>query len=317
MVTEIKEPWQMTKGEYISANWKEYGGKANFEPDAVKMQERIWIKDYQNSVADAIRNGIRPSDEVLREFPEEIVGQWRHDYSKTFGEEKQAFATQGEKGVGYPVKDNPLYVGEPWTKTWAQYRVGNFWGMTRRASPKEYQIAKEQHRNLILKAIREGKPVPAEVLKDYPDLTRPSSHEIKHDIAKLEGSIASGEGRITTGQNAIGEKLTVPVIEATKREVEKEKGQVKELKASLEAPKQYVISLEDNRSVHARQVDQGIEAKEVTTRGSKEGVAHWRKHPNRMDIRGVDTPRKTKKPPTRAIIDRRGRYHKQRSGTVI
>jgi len=29
------------------------------------------------------------------------------------------------------------------------------------------------------------------------------------------------------------------------------------------------------------------------------------------------TPRKGRKPPTRAIIDRRGRYHKQRSGTVI
>jgi hypothetical protein len=79
----------------------------------------------------------------------------------------------------------------------------------------------------------------------------------------------------------------------------------------------YIISLDDNRSIHAKRIDQALLAKEVTTKRSKAGVARWRSHPNQMDVRGVDTPRRKGKPPTRAVIDRRGRYHKQRSGTVI
>jgi len=82
-------------------------------------------------------------------------------------------------------------------------------------------------------------------------------------------------------------------------------------------PKSYVLSLDDSRSDHAIRIDQAIEAKEVVDRRSKKGVARWKTRRNQMDVRGVDTPKRQHKPPTRAVLDRRGHYHKQRSGTVI
>lgn len=83
-------------------------------------------------------------------------------------------------------------------------------------------------------------------------------------------------------------------------------------------PKTIELSLvKDAHNSHAIRIDRSIEAKEVVTRGNKKGVKRWRSRPDQMDVRGVDTPRNKQKRPTRATIDRRGKYHKQRSGMVL
>jgi hypothetical protein len=109
---------------------------------------------------------------------------------------------------------------------------------------------------------------------------------------------------------------TPPTKQARKPRIKAEKPKAVKPTEHKE-PTTYVVSLDDNRTPHAVAIDRGIQAKDVVTRRNKAGVSRWRSHPNQMDVSGVDTRRRKSKPPTRAILDRRGHYHKQKRGSVV
>lgn len=59
---------------------------------------------------------------------------------------------------------------------------------------------------------------------------------------------------------------------------------------------------ERKRGKHAVKVDRTKQAREVFSRGDKEGVKKWRKAPQRYDVRGVDTQIKKAKKKAKAAI---------------
>lgn len=137
----------------------------------------------------------------------------------------------------------------------------------------------ELHQKSVRGALFHHKPVPAEVLKDYPGLKAPK--------------------------------------QARKPRIKAEKPKAVKAEPTEHKETTYVVSLDDNRSPHAIAVDRGLLAKEVVTKRNKKGVARWRHSPNQMDVRGVDTPRASRQAHGPGIMDSRGRIHKQKRGTVV
>jgi endonuclease YncB( thermonuclease family) len=78
-------------------------------------------------------------------------------------------AFRGESTLpGFGGKELPRPAKEPWKMTQSEYRADQVrkWGLIGRKGETE-----SFHEELVLRAVREGKPVPAEVLKDYPYAT--------------------------------------------------------------------------------------------------------------------------------------------------
>lgn len=90
----------------------------------------------------------------------------------------------------------------------------------------------QSHKRLVEKALKEGKPVPAKVLEEYPELTK--------QVAKPTKATAKFQTQST------------------------------------------------KQSDRALAIDRSLLAKQVVSVGDP----RWLKHPNRFDIRGVDTPKK-------------------------
>lgn len=247
---------------------------------------------------------------------------------------------------------------EPWEMTANEYfkyitgKERSQWG--RGVSKQVSSRAVKAHARIVESALSEGRPVPAEVLKDYPELTVEARDKYLQGKALEEHKGIIQEEIKKAGNREIGLKVAAERIErqrdadsgmpieenikaaklirkeaeqerakgintAEKPTPEPEKAPVAKVEkpTTPREPKSYVISLDDKRSDHAIRIDRAIEAKEVVDRRSKKGVARWRNRPNQMDIRGVDTPKRQRKPPTRAVLDRRGRYHRQKSGMVL
>jgi hypothetical protein len=187
------------------------------------------------------------------------------------------------------VKPTPA-TKEPWQMTKGEFFDQEWAKRTASSSPKaedrlfsstaDEMDIKWRHKNAVQVALKEGKPVPAEVLKDYPGLKAPK-------------------------------QARKPRIK-----VEKPKA-VKPEPTAHKEPTTYVVSLDDNRTPHAIAVDRGLLAKEVVTKRNRKGVARWRHKPNQMDVRGVDTPRASRQAHGPGIMDSRGRIHKQKRGTVV
>jgi len=141
----IATPETMTAQEYIDSKWEEYGGKEGNE-DFAPDQEAMWKTEHKKAVEDAVRNGKRPSDDVLDEIPE--------------GQRWQLQRTNQEVLSDYIPPEF-----RDWKKTYRQFLEMN------RDAAITSQTIKGWHRNVIERAISEGKSVPDNVLKDYPELS--------------------------------------------------------------------------------------------------------------------------------------------------
>ncbi len=119
-------------------------------------------------------------------------------------------------------------------------------------SAKDYTALDKQaigyHAGQTTIAVASGKPVPAEVLKDYPDLqakpapvapevTKLSGDQLRHEITRVEEQVLYGQRRLQTKTNAIGEKLSQPEIDAVQRQLVADQKTLTGLKAQLAIPK--------------------------------------------------------------------------------
>ena len=162
---------------------------------------------------------------------------------------------------------------EPWQMTIKQYEkdMRDYWAGTRGTGPGSRSLPedmaerfREYHRGLIEQALSEGKPVPAEVLADYPDLKKQAEVEAKKQFEGKWAKAYGGRPETVKGSTAKAEK---------------------EL-AKLQA-------IHDSRSPRSRESDER-QSNADTIEPDDPRVDIWERDPGRMDVAGIDTPRKHK-----------------------
>ncbi len=103
---------------------------------------------------------------------------------------------------------------EPWEMTQKEYIGESAYLMT----------GAREHETFIRNALREGKPVPAEVLKDYPDLIKRETDPSK--VQRIKDEIAIGEMALKSGKGATGRKLSNGELYAIRRSVDRDKQKI-------------------------------------------------------------------------------------------
>lgn len=116
------------------------------------------------------------------------------------------------------VKKNTYYEGIVWNKEdWEIPREGYFYkinGTTQKASNTKY--LSEKHEAIVKKALNENKPVPQDVLKDYPDIKNKIKNEAKRpwtdtieeppkEREHISQAIWIDSGRVITDKNTINQ----------------------------------------------------------------------------------------------------------------
>jgi len=159
-----KPPWEMTKGEYESG----------LSPTAKKVFGG-W--QHRNLVLNALAEGEAVSDTVTKDYPgiveeaktiatesDRLVHERQVLYERVRTEKDERKFAKGraaqEEMLRRAEATSSMSYKEPWEITIKQYVVGG------RITNK----LKAQHKAEVQKALSEGKPVPPEVLADYPDL---------------------------------------------------------------------------------------------------------------------------------------------------
>jgi hypothetical protein len=339
-----KEPWQMTKGEFFDQEWTK-----RTTSSSPKAEDRLFSSTademdikwrHKNAVQVALKEGKPVPTEVLKDYPE----------LKAKGESPNVLNLTKEaegKGLKYLnditdyVKDkvNPQMTHDERTKL--KTEVYNALTEIDKGKP----TLAAQVTQKLAKELKVEKPTPKVEHPVQPQATeqkevsmpkttavkvgKPRAKRTKHAI-DIDKAIRAEEVVSPTNKEGVEkwkehpERLDVqgidtpPTKQARKPRIKTEKPKAAKAEPTEhKEPTTYVVSLDDTRSPHAIAIDRGIQAKDVVTRRNKEGVSRWRSHPNQMDVSGVDTRRRKSKPPTRAILDRRGHYHKQKRGSVV
>lgn len=92
-----------------------------------------------------------------------------------------------------PIAEKPVPSGELWKKTKADFTsvTKKFWESDPKRRAKVRKFYEENHKLAVERALREGKPVPPEVLKDYPDL-KPVAPIEKPAVGEKPPELAGG-----------------------------------------------------------------------------------------------------------------------------
>jgi len=104
--------------------------------------------------------------------PQEALDIWNY---KTGIPEKGKILPKAEAGMPEAVpkvKEHWQMTREEYVRQAREWRVANMPRLTGTALEAELAKVAEGHKGVVRQAIGQGKPVPAEVLKDYPDLAR-------------------------------------------------------------------------------------------------------------------------------------------------
>jgi hypothetical protein len=143
---EAKEAWQMTKEEYIAAKQNEFLAQGLDEKEVTDPnQVKMWAAAYEQEIVEALDRGQRPSDVALDSLGRDRALQLKRHYQSILAD--------------YQPKDL-----RDWEKPYRQFLAE----VRQRSGP--IRNVKSLHRGIVEQALSEGKPVPSEVLKDYPDL---------------------------------------------------------------------------------------------------------------------------------------------------
>lgn len=78
--------------------------------------------------------------------------------------------TENEEKVIRAFKVDCFVAKEPWEMTKAEYGNQASKRVSGQSAGKSRKMAQTYHAIQVIKAVKEGKPVPAEVLSDYPEL---------------------------------------------------------------------------------------------------------------------------------------------------
>ena len=338
MVTEIKEPWQMTKEEMKQAV---INGRYDFQGLGVRPKLASYYvaaKDWEGldravdqfhgaSVTIAFSKNKTIPDKVLSDYPDLKISDSR---ILTKGG-KSAILTKERENE----RENDKPTGEHGVRSAHA-------GAARSESPALPQDLQAEGIQGVKEEQRAATVANAESTGS--ERLRPEAHTERR---VRESGVEQGD---TPGDTGERERLTPPeilsgsiptsvprdIILNSASDIGATAGAASRFDANLNALR--ILKFLDNEGRQANPQEQAILAKYSgfgdsaynaafsthtrgddtwKQRGNKKGVKRWRSRPDQMDVRGVDTPRNKQKRPTRATIDRRGKYHKQRSGMVL
>jgi len=169
-----KEPWQMTRGEFKN----NYLFRGQIPTNEIGKKPTSWFtksEQYAHEIADQKVSGVKGQGKVF------VVN--KQDVLNNLPREKVVDATD------------------------VHFNIGN-----KTVEPiSEIPINKDAHTFIIKQALSEGKPVPAEVLKDYPELVKQAAISQTTPQPNLIQNIAKGEA----GAKGISPSV-VKTIEETK-----------------------------------------------------------------------------------------------------
>ncbi|HHX29409.1 MAG TPA: methyltransferase, partial [Firmicutes bacterium] len=203
-IASRKEPWQMTQTEVV--------GTARVDEFARNWNEQQFIHEMR-PFGGTLKPNIKDLSEVIHEGTKEhLVGEVRKR-----GSEPQRVQTKRQYAVTTDLSEKGAYIlmaqdveaktgrpvaGYSWHPV-GEYRHGNVgilrdyrgegagtafirklmemgvWKPSIGYSPEGLKTVKAAHKQLIKQALKDGKPVPAEVLADYPELARRSTEPDK------------------------------------------------------------------------------------------------------------------------------------------
>ena len=147
------------------------------------------------------------------------------------------------------------------------------------------------HRGIVEQALKEGKPVPDKVLKDYPDLLKKYGKKVKitqrtnktekrRNISTIMAKVRQGK-KLTKSEREYMSKFMKQVKRKQREALSKKYAKL--TKKDLEA-------LFAKRSKRSRSIDKKKRAKKVITK--PEEYFLWVRAPRHYDIKGIDTPKK-------------------------
>jgi len=154
------------------------------------------------------------------------------------------------------------------------------------------------HKDVITKALSEGKPVPPEVLRDYPDLQSIMPQRVIAPFdAPVFGMKKGAQGQIVKRYQSVnGELVDVQWSDRTSKGLPsiifRSLDSVVVAQVKQAAPE--LQSFEDSRSARSRESDERL-VNSVTLDPDDPAVSRWLKDPGGADIRGIDTPRKKRR----------------------
>jgi len=220
----------------------------------------------------------------------------------------------------------------PWEMTIKQYEkdMRDYWAGTRGTGPGSKSLPedmsvrfKDYHKELVVQALNEGKPVPVAVLADYPDLKKQVETEAKAQFTKkwaksygdrpatVKASTAkswkeqyllerAGEGSLsaystvhfTDEQNKMLKKL-VRQGRILKVEMPMYSGEGNHYRYILPFPDRTakLQAIHDARSPRSKSADEP-QSNALTLDPDDPRVEQWIKDQGRSDVRNIDTPRK-------------------------
>lgn len=130
-----------------------------------------------------------------------------------------------------------------------------------------------------------------------------ANRRVKKGVKKEKRKLSKKQGRyqlkkflrnrgVTTLFNKDIEDLYNPNLtyEQNKKKILKERLEINDIE-ELDAMMQPVYRTQRDRTAKSRAMDKAKRANKVYNPSSWVGVQDWRKHPNKVDIEGIDTPR--------------------------
>ncbi len=169
----IKQPWEMTQAEWLD--------DVRYEKSQGSRVRENWLSTHEGEVRQAIQHHKSVPTEVLRDYPE-LTNTPSPKSVKQPWEMMQAEYRIVSHELWEKLKNNDVFINT------------NFYQYSQKvphdifnASMRYDRTSDQNHYRAIWRALKEGKPVPAEVLRDYPELaTTPAAKLIKLDQEALE-----------------------------------------------------------------------------------------------------------------------------------
>jgi hypothetical protein len=209
-VEGVKEPWEMSKVEFTKNRWTNAGYTP--EIDINKILEKHGLKGFDSKILDFYSGeGALPSD-----IPAEFSNRAHKLQLEGFVERKYTDKGPGELvEEGFPAVEVDRRVLSEKGKSAFDDVVAALDDAKENLSDKL-----EKHRESVQQALSENKPVPAEVLKDYPDLKPKTRPEVSQASPPAEEKIVSAAIRV---EGTIYQGSSHPTIFDEIRETEKGK----------------------------------------------------------------------------------------------
>jgi len=206
-----KEPWEMTKGEYLAerhpinlrtaqSGVSAEGLKPSMATELAKGYDQSDLNHHWAVVNNALKAGKPVSPEVLKDYPDLVskhpeAGEEPKDWRKRVVESaKQTWQIPRAEYL-------KLYAEHAKEAVKPQFLTEHIHG------------AGDTHKYMVSLALSEGKPVPAEVLKDYPELSVAKREGYLKEQALKEHQALIDEEIKKAGNREVGMKVAADRLE--------------------------------------------------------------------------------------------------------